>query len=296
MYHRVADLVSDPHQLCVHPAEFRAQMQFIVEKYVALSLEELVTRVAERDVPDGAVAVTFDDGTVDALEVVAPILGEIGVPGTFFVNTERLDVEHESWWDELERIFLSAAVLPPAIGITLGGKKRLLPTHNPAERRATYLAIHHDLLFATLADREERLKYVVTWSGVSGAPRRTHRQLLGTEIRELAQWPEVAIGSHSTHHLFLPAQSHETRTQEIRGSKERLERLLDASVSLFSYPYGGHDPSVAQEVEAAGFAAAVTAEPRSVRHVSDVFMLPRLEAKCSGVGALDRMIQDALES
>ena len=39
---------------------------------------------------NGAVAVTLDDGYLDALTVASPILSELGVPATFFVNTDRL--------------------------------------------------------------------------------------------------------------------------------------------------------------------------------------------------------------
>ena len=41
-------------------------------------------------IPERAVAVTLDDGYLDALTIASPILTELGVPATFFVNTDRL--------------------------------------------------------------------------------------------------------------------------------------------------------------------------------------------------------------
>src|SRR5581483_8830317 len=99
MYHRVADVARDPLQLAVGPARFRAQLQRIAQRFRPATLDE----VAAGNAPARAVAVTLDDGTVDALEA-ARILDEVGVPATFFVTTARLDEPHEAWWDMLEDV------------------------------------------------------------------------------------------------------------------------------------------------------------------------------------------------
>jgi peptidoglycan/xylan/chitin deacetylase (PgdA/CDA1 family) len=45
--------------------------------------------------PERAVAVTLDDGYLDALTTAAPAFQD-GRAATFFVNSERLDEEHEA--------------------------------------------------------------------------------------------------------------------------------------------------------------------------------------------------------
>ena len=65
-------------------------------------------------------------------DVASPILAELGVPATFFVNSDRLDEEHERWWDMLERDFpRRAGRCPPDLEITIGGRDWRMPTEQP---------------------------------------------------------------------------------------------------------------------------------------------------------------------
>ena len=81
-------------------------MDYIRRECSPIGLEDLVHAAASGRIPERAVAVTLDDGYLDALTTASPILDELGVPATFFVNTDRLTEEHERWWDILERMFL----------------------------------------------------------------------------------------------------------------------------------------------------------------------------------------------
>jgi peptidoglycan/xylan/chitin deacetylase (PgdA/CDA1 family) len=88
-YHGVSDqrLDDDPEWLCVPPARFRRQVELLQEagaEFVTMS--ELAARTNGTP-PPGLAALTFDDGFQDNLTVVAPILAELGVPGTVYVAT-----------------------------------------------------------------------------------------------------------------------------------------------------------------------------------------------------------------
>ena len=104
-YHRIAELTPDSHALCTPPDVFREHMAYIRRECCPIGLDQLVDAAASGRIPERAVAVTFDDGYLDALTAASPILGDLGVPATFFVNTDRLDEEHERWWDIFERVF-----------------------------------------------------------------------------------------------------------------------------------------------------------------------------------------------
>src|SRR5206468_8270348 len=107
MFHRIAQPVCDPWGLAVAPALFAEQMQLLRERWIALSLPELVNRLHQGTLPRRAVAVTFDDGYVDNLEVAKPILERAGVPATVFLATGYVDKRSEFWWDELARMILA---------------------------------------------------------------------------------------------------------------------------------------------------------------------------------------------
>src|SRR5262249_42474497 len=223
MYHRISELQIDPHNLCVSPTEFREHMQYLVRQHPVLSLEDMAQCVANGVLPEKAVAVTIDDGTLDGLENASPILRELGIPATFFVNTERFNEEHEPWWEVLGRIFHEEGPLPPKVEIQMGPERQVFPTGNRAERSSAYSTIHRFLMRSTLEQREETMQCVTKWSALALAPRKTHRVLLPNEVRRLAEQPGHSIGAHSVHHLLLPLQSAGEQEREIANCKHDLE-------------------------------------------------------------------------
>jgi peptidoglycan/xylan/chitin deacetylase (PgdA/CDA1 family) len=85
----------DPHNLMVEPGRFLRQIQTLRRRgYHFVPLRQLAVHLQEETVPRGLAAVTFDDGTVDNLEVVAPLLGELEVPATVFVCPGLLGNPH----------------------------------------------------------------------------------------------------------------------------------------------------------------------------------------------------------
>ena len=294
MYHRINQLGVDPHRLCVPPAEFREHMRYLVARHPVLPLDRLARGVLDGTLPERAVAVTFDDGTLDALESASPVLTELGIPATFFVNVEHIDEEHEPWWDVLARILLDPNETPAVLEWSLDGSKRTLSTGSASERASAYTAIHRALMHATRPERERVLGELVDWSGQPQPARASHRLLLPHEVRELGERPGHAIGAHSVSHLRLPLQPAEEQDWEIGASRRELERITGRPVTLFSYPYGGYDRDTVERVRRAGFRAAVTTEPGVVTIGDDVRSLPRIEVKSGGVAELARALDEAL--
>ncbi|HEY0818273.1 MAG TPA: polysaccharide deacetylase family protein [Rhizobacter sp.] len=116
-YHRFGDALRDPW--CVGPAAFEAQMRWLAEHRLAVSLDQVERFVrGEIDLPDGAVLVTMDDGFSSWLHVAAPILQRHGIPSvayvtTSFVGTTSVSGEPYLTWDEVAQL----AKVP---GITIG--------------------------------------------------------------------------------------------------------------------------------------------------------------------------------
>jgi peptidoglycan/xylan/chitin deacetylase (PgdA/CDA1 family) len=84
MYHRVTEGPGDRFTL---PAVvLRRQIGWMRRRgYTMVSLPEVVASLRSgMPLPARGVLLTFDDGTADALEVLAPLLGELGVRGALF--------------------------------------------------------------------------------------------------------------------------------------------------------------------------------------------------------------------
>jgi peptidoglycan/xylan/chitin deacetylase (PgdA/CDA1 family) len=87
-YHGIAEV--DPHhdpvRLFVAPADFRSQVKRLLRRgYTLLTMAEFGRRLTAGEDLSATGALTFDDGTEDHLTQLAPVLAELGVPGTVYV-------------------------------------------------------------------------------------------------------------------------------------------------------------------------------------------------------------------
>ena len=276
MYHRVSDLSPDSHRLCVPATDFRDQMLFVKRHYQPWPLTDLAAAAASGDAPSNGIAVTLDDGYLDGLTTAAPILQELGIPATFFINTDRLSERHERHWDILERIFLSGARLPDMLDLhDLAGWQRPART---AEDRAGLCQALTELIFPMSQEgRNAVLDRVGVWSGLDLTPRDTHRPMVADEIRELSTRSGLSVGCHTVHHLALPYHSRAVQQQEISDCKVTLEQVTGRAVTSFSYPYGMLSKTTVEVAGAAGFDVAVTVEGRAIRLGCHRLLIPRVE-------------------
>lgn len=151
LYHRI-DTETDVHTLNVPPARFDAQLSWLTSNTRVLTLEELLAAQPE-DLPDRAVALTFDDGYTDNLATAAPAMSRAGVPATFFLTTRWLDAAGSYWWDLLECALLGSSDPPASLEIELGGERMRFPTGSGEERRRVHDAIHPHLVRASLIEQ-----------------------------------------------------------------------------------------------------------------------------------------------
>lgn len=86
-YHGISEVEPrhDPDRLFVAPDRFRFQVERLLKRgYDFVPMAEFARRLAAAGPPEGTCALTFDDGTVDILERLQPILSDLGVPGTVY--------------------------------------------------------------------------------------------------------------------------------------------------------------------------------------------------------------------
>lgn len=274
MYHRIAD---DGTDLCVSPAEFRDHLAFLDDAgYRVLPLRTLAAGLKSGALPERSVAITFDDGYLDALTHAAPVLQEFGFPATFFAISSTLDGPGEFWWETLERVFAHSD-LPPSIDKALPDGVGEMPTRTRQERRAAFDAVRATFYPLPLEVRQARIHELLQWSGLPSSTNATHvRALSPDELRALSRLPGMEIGAHTENHLLLPAQPATTKEREIVLGKRRLEAVLEQEVATLSYPHGGFDQETVEFTAQAGFTVAVTTGNLAASAEHHSLVLPRL--------------------
>jgi len=92
------------------------------------------------------------------------------------------------------------------------------------------------------------------------------------QVRELLG-QGFQFGSHTRTHPRLVAVSRERAWDEIRGSKEDLENLLQVEVDTFCYPYGDYNDDVVKMVSEAGYLAARVVHTDNRHDLNDRYIL-----------------------
>jgi len=280
LYHRVTHLKNDPQLLSVTPENFYEQVSLLRKKYTLLKIEEfsdLITR--KKKIPRNAVVLTFDDGYADNYQEALPILESLNSQALFYITTSNLDTNKELWWDELERIFLCDAILPPSIDIAIRDKPYHFPTATVKERFDIYYAIHPLLKYTSIAERNKVISELQQWAGLSTEGRSTHRLVTIDELQKMNASAAAVIGAHTINHPALSTLSYEEQLSEICLSKAFLEKMLDKEVEHFSYPFGSKKDYNRNSIKAckeSGFKIVCANYYNQAHSWTDIFQVPRI--------------------
>lgn len=304
LYHRVAEIETDPWGLCVSPARFSEHLEVLRRYGPCVTLGEFARQLEAGRLSSRTVAITFDDGYADNLFEAKPLLEKYDTAATFFLAAELLNSSQEFWWDDLERILMSPGILPSELVLRIGEveikhefadgapfrpSERLRDRQwtykdiPPTPRHALYLELWKLLKPLGHTDRQAVLTELRTWAGVMIRARPTHRPLSTDEAVILGSSANVEIGAHTLTHPTLPPQPLSVQHYEIEGSKTACEALAGRPVISFSYPFGDHTDVTRQVVKNAGYFVSCAIKAGTTKDRSDRYRLPRVpvENVCS---------------
>ena len=185
-------------------------------------------------------AITFDDGYRDQLEVAGPVLRDLGVPATLFVTTGFIDKEIWMWWDQIEWLVQEAG--PSAV---LGCLEKIRDDHP-------------DGALGALGSGDV-VQNVCEW--MKGLPDPERRRVLKHLPRDLeiliptaappryapADWALLRewelsgtfrIAPHSHTHPILSRMTDDESRREISLSWRRLREELASPLPVFAFPNG----------------------------------------------------------
>jgi peptidoglycan/xylan/chitin deacetylase (PgdA/CDA1 family) len=294
LYHRVAELSSDPQLLSVTPQHFAEHLEILRKHYRPIPLQQ-TDKLLRR-----SVVVTFDDGYADNLWNAKPLLERYDVPATVFVTTGYVGQDREFWWDELETLLLERRRLPETLQLNINGGIRqwelgassdydedaynhyrswnVSQRNDPGPRQFVYRSLHQ--LLRPMLDRDQRkvLNQLSDLAGARSSSRSKSRPLSPAEVIELDKGGLVEVGSHTVTHPVLSGLSPAAQWTEIEQSKADLEAMLSRPVTSFGYPFGTRSDYAEETVAAirrAGYHRACSNFAGVVGPDTDRFQLPR---------------------
>lgn len=91
------------------------------------------------------------------------------------------------------------------------------------------------------------------------------------------------IGAHTCSHPNLPQSSSEQTRRELAGSKSKLEKHLQKSITSLAYPFGAHNKAVRQSASEMGFQIAFTTQLGYIANKQDLLQIPRFPGNIDGL-------------
>ena len=253
---------------------FERQVRYLARCRRVVPLGEIIDALEQdSEIAAGTVVLTFDDGYLDNLTVVAPILAELRLPAVIYLATGYIDRAEPQWIDQLYTMFRRTSVR----SIELDGLGSVDMDDRDHRLRA-YLASASRLLSCDPSERMSRLEGLHESLDVStDMPRST---MNWDDVRKLRSvHPGFEIGVHTHEHVDLTACSLDDAEREIRTSIQRVRDELGIEPMHFSFPYGRADAERSELVRRIGLkSAVVSGNDVSITSKSDPCRLARVEA------------------
>jgi peptidoglycan/xylan/chitin deacetylase (PgdA/CDA1 family) len=237
------------------PRGLERQLAFLARFANVVPLGEALRCLDEgRPLPPRAVALTFDDGYRDQLELAVPMLERLELPATFLLVPGLLEGTSRPWWELLGWILGGAtrdAVVWEGHSIGLRGDH---------QRRAAVRSVGELLKRRDSRARDAALEELAEGCRPAGSPGERAMFLDWTGAKELAG-RGFAVASHSQTHAILVHESEAEQRRDLACSRRQLEQELDVPVDLLGYPNGtflDYDQTTVAAAHAAGYRHAVT--------------------------------------
>jgi peptidoglycan/xylan/chitin deacetylase (PgdA/CDA1 family) len=281
---------------------FRRQLHLLKSRYHVVSPEEVLAwAVKGLALPKRSVLLTCDDGLLNTLTDMVPVLREEQLSCLFFVlGASAAQNSQALWYEQLYLLLLAAprgTFSFDALGLTVELKER-------EQRRRVWGELVKRLSQLDQAERSRVTDAVRSQFGLnnedagcggSEARRRRFSLLNLNELRQLVD-QGMCVGSHTLSHPMLSQQSSELAWKEISQSRSLLENALGRRVWALAYPFGDVASVTSREwqmAEQGGFACAFmnvgggfgAALPRFALpriHVTSEMGLAEFEAHVSG--------------
>jgi len=274
--HKNPDLFLDGNLL--RAETFRKQLRFLKSHYRIIHPEDFRAAIEQtKPLPARTVLLTCDDGLLNTLTDMLPVLHSEGVPCLFFITgASCTDNPGMLWYEELYRIM---RIKPLRAELQLPEAKRAAHPASENFQSRWWKTVEK----ASQLDGKSREQWMALVRGDSNPAQqftseKRWRLLNLTELRQLAN-SGMSIGAHTLSHPVLSQCSQEEARREIGASKSQLEHAVGRPVWAFAYPFGNPATIGDRELRLArdaGFSCAFL----NVEHWNDaltnLFALPRI--------------------
>jgi peptidoglycan/xylan/chitin deacetylase (PgdA/CDA1 family) len=249
-YHRIGDKDAapyDPGLFSCTAEEFDWQIDYLQRHFRMTTLDEVLSLLSgESRLAEPRVLITFDDGYIDNYQLAYPVLRRHGVQGVFFLPTSFTGASRIPWWDEVAYIVKHARrkqfrleyPRPQDFDLAGDGMERSI---------MCILRLYKEPEMRDHARFVEQLESAC--DSTRPGPGAERCFLNWDEAREMQQGG-MAFGSHTHRHEILSKLPAREQLEELRLSRQILEKELGRTIDTLAYPVGRRDTFSPETVDA----------------------------------------------
>ncbi|MDD2736000.1 MAG: polysaccharide deacetylase family protein [Desulfuromonadaceae bacterium] len=257
--------------------EFEWQIAKVVKSFEVISFGDFLQRKSWQVSTKNCAVITIDDGYRDFYLYAYPVLKKAGVPATLFVTSDFIHQRIWLWPDKLK--YIVQTLKPGRYSYTFGDNHFDIDTLDDAHSLVSWLELSNICTKLPLEERELLIRHLSTAMAIKvpDIPGAEFAACRWEELREM-QASGIEIGSHTLTHPVLSRIPQAEMIQEVRESKDEIERMLGCRISTFCYPSGGMldiNENVVKAVADAGYSGAAHGNPP---RDWNPFLVPRMGA------------------
>ena len=251
---------------------FEEQLQWLSQFADFVSLSDIMTPTSSNR---WRVAVTFDDGYRDNIELGLPLFRRYEVPVTWFLSTRFIEERNYlPWWDLVDYMIQH---VHGVVEVTLRSESPLYDLGVQEGKNQFLRDMREIFMTADQSSREALHKNLrAKCTRFAKVPQNAFADQ--EFIIQAASSPWISIGGHTVSHPNLAKVSPETAKHEVARGRELLQKWIGESVNWFAYPYGGegeYNKKIKRILRESGFGGAVTTNRGYISESIDEFEMPR---------------------
>jgi peptidoglycan/xylan/chitin deacetylase (PgdA/CDA1 family) len=245
-------------------------------KCAVLPLDEAVERLYRNDLPDRAVAITFDDGTSDFHRRAFPLIKEFGFPVTLYLTTFYTNYQRPVFDLMCSYLLWKGRSTTLDLGKVTGRDVRMELSNfglQETARKEIQTFVRQRRMSA-----DEKDAFAISLAAHLNVDyealleQRVMHNLTANEVSELSA-AGVDIQLHT--HRHRTPMDRQLFLREIEDNRKMIQEMTGKSPTHFCYPSGVYDLRFLPWLKEAGVVSATTCELGFASRSSEQLLLPR---------------------
>lgn len=217
---------------------FGEHLKYLANNFHFVSMHQICEAICGRaNLPDRAVAITFDDGFLNNFTNAWPLLEKYRVPATIYLATGFIGTGRRIWTDALEAAILSTS--ETCLNLKQMKPPLIFRLESDSERLNCLKIIKSTCKQISNCERDLIVSEVLTKLGDGNVPDALLSDFMDwDQVREMNKSHLIDFGAHTVDHVSLTKVSSNEMHHQIKRSLDDVATEVGQDVRLFSYPEG----------------------------------------------------------